>query len=137
MKGLILPRPKRHLVAIVVKPTDLPTQVMECLSTTYCIPPLHTAQAAEQMNPTAVSLHLSTFLTHTAPRQQPKLTHACTTPDAQHPNCRCLSLMSSQPDRLHTQALKMPLQSHSANISQCTKVLSKYRKGEQERCNHM
>ena len=42
---------------------------------------------------------------------------------------------SRQPDSLHTQALKMPLQSHSTNISQGTKVLSKYRKGEQERCN--
>ena len=37
--------------------------------------------------------------------------------------------------RLHTQALKMPLQSHLTNISKSTKVLSKYRKGEQERCN--
>ena len=61
--------------------------------------------------------------------------YLCTTPGAQHCNCRCLSLMSVI-DRLHTQALKMPLQSHSTNISQGTKVLSKYRKEEHELCNN-
>ena len=61
---MVLQRPKRHLVAIVVKPTDLPTQDMKCLSTTYCIPPLHTAQAAEHMNPTAVSLQLFSHSQH-------------------------------------------------------------------------
>ena len=34
---MVLQRPKRHLVAIVVKPTDLPTQDMKCLSTTSLI----------------------------------------------------------------------------------------------------
>ena len=78
------------------------------------------------MTPTAVSLHLSTFLTLTAAQQQPKLTHACTTPGAQHCNCRCLSLMSviavgNQTDCTHrpSKYLYSHIQQTSARVPKC------------------
>ena len=78
------------------------------------------------MTPTAVSLHLSTFLTLTAAKQQPKLTHACTTPGAQHCNCRCLSLMSviavgNQIDCTHrpSKYLYSHIQQTSARVPKC------------------
>ena len=59
---MVLQRPKRHLVAIVVKPTDLPTHEMSQHNILHT--PLHTAQAAEHMNPTAVSLQLFSHSQH-------------------------------------------------------------------------
>ena len=106
-----------------MKPTDLPTQDIWNVSAQH-----HTQHSTAHMTPTAVSLHLSTFLTLTAAKQQPKLTHACTTPGAQHCNCRCLSLMSviavgNQIDCTHrpSKYLYSHIQQTSARVPKCYK----------------
>ena len=79
------------------------------------------------MTPTAVSLHLCTFLTLTVQQHnsQSLLMHAWT-PGAQHCNCRCLSLMSviavgNQIDCTHRPAkcLYSHIQQTSARVPKC------------------
>ena len=118
---MVLQKPKRHLVAIVVNSTDLPTRKSQhnILNTQHST--CSTTQDPNSSQSTPV--HLSH--THSS-TQQPKLTHACTTPGAQHCNCRCLSLMSviavgNQIDCTHrpSKCLYSHIQQTSASVPKC------------------